>query len=152
MGIDMVLGCPDYAKHELLQKLEFGLPDAEYVKEGEKRAKVSGAKFTITNDPIEAIKGADIVYTDTWIAMDKPEEKAAAEEIKNIFMPYQVNAGLMKHAKADANFMHCLPAYRGNCVTADVIDGPQSIIYPQAENRLHVEKGIMVELLKPLKG
>ena len=151
MGLDLTLGCPDYSKHELLKKLEFGLPDAEWVKEGEKRAKVSGSKFTITNDPIEAIKGADIVYTDSWIAWDKPEEKAAAAEIKAIFDPYKVSTELMKHAKADANFMHCLPAYRGYEMTADVIDGPQAIIYAQAENRLHVEKGIMVELLKPLK-
>ena len=151
MGLDFVLGHPDYSKYPLLQKLQFGLPDAAYKAEGDKRAKVSGATIKYTTDPIEAIKGADVVYTDTWIAMDKPEEKEAAEDIKKIFMPFQVNAELMKHAKPDAIFMHCLPAYRGNCVTAEVIDGPQSVIYAQAENRLHVEKGIMVELLKPIK-
>jgi len=151
MGVDLVLGCPDYSKYPLLQKLNFGTPDQEYWQEGEKRAKVSGSTLKITHDPIEAIKDADVVYTDTWIAMDKPEEKAAAEDIKKIFNPFQVNAELMKHAKPDAVFMHCLPAYRGNCVTAEVIDGPQSIVYIQAENRLHVEKGMMVELLKPLK-
>lgn len=151
MGVDFVLGHPDYSKNPLLEKLGFGMPDKDYVKEGEKRSKISGTSIKFTTDPIEAIKGADVVYTDSWIAWDKPEEKEAAEEIKKIFSPYQVNAELMKHAKPDAIFMHCLPAYRGYCVTPEVIDGPQSVIYDQAENRLHVEKGIMVELLKPIQ-
>ena len=151
MGVNFVLGHPDYSKYPLLQKLGFGMPDKQYVAEGEKRAKVSGSSIKFTTDPIEAIKDADVVYTDSWIAWDKPEEKEAAEDIKKAFLPYQVNAELMKHAKPDAVFMHCLPAYRGYCVTSDVIDGPQSIIYDQAENRLHVEKGIMVELLKPIQ-
>jgi ornithine carbamoyltransferase len=105
---------------------------------------------SIEHDPIKAIKDADAVYTDTWIAFDRPEEKAAAEDIRKIFLPYQVNAELLKHAPK-AIVMHCLPAYRGNEITDEVMSGPQSVIYAQAENRMHVEKGMLIELLKPLK-
>lgn len=150
VGMDMVLACPDYSKHKLLKDLNFGLPNDKYWKEGLKRAKQSGAKLTVEHDPIKAIKDADVVYTDSWIAYDKPEEKAAAEDIRKIFLPYQVNEDILKHAP-NAIVMHCLPAYRGFEITDGVISGPQSVIYDQAENRLHVEKGIMVELLKPIQ-
>lgn len=150
VGMNMVLGCPDYSKHKLLRDLNFGLPMAKYWKEGLKRANQTGAKLTVEHDPIKAIKDADVVYTDSWIAYDKPEEKAAAEDIRKIFLPYQVNEEILKHAP-NAIVMHCLPAYRGFEITGGVISGPQSVIYDQAENRLHVEKGIMVELLKPIQ-
>jgi ornithine carbamoyltransferase len=150
VGMNMVLGCPDYSKHKLLQDLDFGLPMDKYWNEGLKRAKQTGAEITVEHDPIKAIKDADVVYTDTWIAYDKPEEKAAAEDIRKIFLPYQVNEEILKHAP-NAIVMHCLPAYRGNEITDGVMSGPQSVIYDQAENRLHVEKGIMVELLKPIR-
>lgn len=149
VGMNMVLGCPDYSKHKLLRDLDFGLPMDKYWNEGLKRAKQTGAKLTVEHDPIKAIKDADVVYTDSWIAYDKPEEKAAAEDIRKIFLPYQVNEDILKHAP-NAIVMHCLPAYRGFEITDGVISGPQSVIYDQAENRLHVEKGIMVELLKPI--
>ncbi len=148
VGMDMVLGCPDYSKHKLLQDLDFGLPLDKYWNEAQKRAKQTGSKITVEHDPIKAIKDADVVYTDSWIAYDRPEEKAAAEDIRKIFLPYQVNEEILKHAP-NAIVMHCLPAYRGNEITDGVIGGKQSVIYDQAENRLHVEKGIMVELLKP---
>lgn len=150
VGMDFTLSCPEYSKHALLQKLDFGLPAEKYWNEALARAKKSGSKLTIENDPVKAIKDADAVYTDTWIAFDRPEEKAVAEDIRKIFLPYQVNVQLLKHAPK-AIVMHCLPAYRGNEITDDVISGPQSVIYAQAENRLHVEKGMLVELLKPLK-
>ena len=151
VGMDMVLGCPDYSKHKLLQDLNFGLPMDKYWKEGLKRAEQTGATLTVEHDPIKAIKDADVVYTDSWIAYDKPEEKAAAEDIRKIFLPYQVNEEILKHAP-NAIVMHCLPAYRGFEITDGVISGKQSVIYDQAENRLQVEKGIMVELLKPKGG
>jgi ornithine carbamoyltransferase len=148
VGMNMVLGCPDYSKHKLLQDLHFGLPMEKYWKEGLKRAKITGSTLTVEHDPIKAIKDADVVYTDSWIAYDVPEEKAAAEDIRKIFLPYQVNEAILKHAP-NAIVMHCQPAYRGFEITEEVISGPQSAIYEQAENRLHVEKGLMVELLKP---
>lgn len=107
-------------------------------------AALTGATVTITNDPYEAVKDADIVYTDTWVSMGMEAEK---EKRAKIFMPYQVNNRLMEAAKADAIFMHCLPAYRGFEVTEDVIDGPQSVVFDEAENRLHAQKAVLVKLL-----
>lgn len=92
----------------------------------------------------KAVNNADIVYTDTWISMgDETEEENRLKLFKN----YQVNEGLMSLAKKDAIFMHCMPAHRGNEVTGEVIDGPQSVIFQQAENRLHVQKALMVKYL-----
>ena len=104
----------------------------------------SRGSLIITEDPIEAIKDADIVYTDTWVSMGMEEEKA---ERQKVFTPYQVNKELFAHAKPDAIFMHCLPAYRGFEVTEDVIDGPNSVIFDEAENRLHAQKAVMATLM-----
>jgi len=104
----------------------------------------SGAKILETNDPREAIKDADVVYTDTWVSMGQESEK---EKKIKVFKDYQVNAELFSLAKKDAMFLHCLPAYRGFEVTEDVIDGPNSAIFDEAENRLHVQKAIMVLLM-----
>ena len=95
-------------------------------------------------DPNEAVKDADVVYTDTWVSMGMESEK---EKRVKIFMPYQVNKQLMQKAKDDAIFMHCLPAYRDYEVTADVIDGPQSVVFDEAENRLHAQKAVLVKLM-----
>src|SRR6185503_14055405 len=105
------------------------------------RAKKENARVRVTHDPAEALPGADVVYTDVWASMG--QEDLLAERRRH-FKPYQVNAGAMHAAKPDAVVMHCLPAHRGEEITADVLDGPQSIILPQAENRLHVQKGILV--------
>lgn len=105
----------------------------------------AGRKLTITTDPFEAIRDADIVYTDTWVSMGQESEK---QERLKVFMPYQVNSELFSHAKQDALFMHCLPAYRGLEVTKDVIDGPNSVIFDEAENRLHAQKAVLVTLMK----
>ena len=107
-------------------------------------SKITGAEIILTEDPYEAVKDADVVYTDTWISMGQENEK---EERKKIFMPYQVNDKLMKEAKNDAIFRHCLPAYRQLEVDENVIDGPQSVIFDQAENRLHAQKAVLVKLL-----
>ena len=120
------------------------MPDAEVVENAKKDFKASGASLLITEDPAEAIKNADVVYTDTWVSMGMESEKA--ERIK-IFMPYQVNSNLMSHANSDAIFLHCLPAYRGYEVTEDVIDGKQSVIFDEAENRLHAQKAVMATLM-----
>lgn len=102
-------------------------------------ARASGASIRIGTDPEAAVKGADCVVTDTWVSMgDK-----GANRRHNLLKPYQVNARLMAKAKPDAIFMHCLPAHRGEEVTDEVIDGPQSVVFDEAENRLHAQKGIL---------
>lgn len=108
------------------------------------QAKLTGGSILQTEDPVEAIKDADAVYTDTWVSMGQESEKA--ERVK-IFMPYQVNEKLFANAKEDAIFMHCLPAYRGYEVTEGVIDGKNSVIFDEAENRLHAQKAVMVALM-----
>lgn len=118
--------------------------DSDVVANAKDDFKKYGSELILTNDPKEAIKDADVVYTDTWVSMGMESEK---EERQRVFMPYQVNGELFKLAAPDAVFMHCLPAYRGFEVTEDVIDGPQSIIFDEAENRLHAQKAVMVRLM-----
>ncbi len=108
-----------------------------------KLAKASGGSIAQTSDPTRAVADADVVYTDTWVSMGDEAEKAKR---LNIFVPYQITPALMKKAKPDGIFMHDLPAYRGNEVAGEVIDGPQSVVFDQAENRLHAQKGLMVYL------
>ena len=118
--------------------------DAEVVANAMDDFRKSGRKLGITSDPVEAIKDADIVYTDTWVSMGQEAEKA---ERQRIFTPYTVDGKLFSNAKDDAVFMHCLPAYRGFEVTEEVIDGPQSVIFDEAENRLHAQKAVMATLM-----
>jgi ornithine carbamoyltransferase len=99
----------------------------------------------ITRDPGAAARRADVIYTDVWASMGQEAETAAR---KRIFQPYQVNGELISHAAPDAVFMHCLPAHRGEEVTAEVIDSPRSVVFQQAENRLHAQKAVMLELMK----
>jgi ornithine carbamoyltransferase len=99
---------------------------------------------TVTNDPVEAVLGADIVYTDVWASMGKEKEH---EERVKVFKPYQVNAELVKRAKQDYIFMHCLPAHRGEEVTDEVADSKNSVIFDQAENRLHTQKALMALIM-----
>ncbi|MCZ4291392.1 ornithine carbamoyltransferase [Hoeflea alexandrii] len=110
-------------------------PDARFVEWARKR----GAEIDISADPDRAVKGADCVITDTWVSMNQ-EHKARGH---NIFVPYQVNEKLMQKANPDALFMHCLPAHRGEEVTDGVMDGPQSVVFDEAENRLHAQKAVM---------
>jgi ornithine carbamoyltransferase len=98
----------------------------------------------VTNDPWQAAHDADVIYTDTWISMGAENE---AEKRRQLFREYQVSTRLFAHTKADAIFMHCLPAHRGEEVTADVIDSKRSVVFEQAENRLHAQKAIMLELM-----
>jgi ornithine carbamoyltransferase len=102
-------------------------------------AERAGAQVRFLDDPEKAVAGADCVVTDTWVSMGDAE----GERRHNLLKPYQVNARLMEKAKPDTIFMHCLPAHRGEEVTADVIDGPQSVVFDEAENRLHAQKGIL---------
>jgi ornithine carbamoyltransferase len=120
-------------------------PDAAVIEE----AKAIGARILLTEDAAEAAAGADVLYTDVWTSMGQEEE---AQERRRIFRSYQVNAKLLAKAKKDAVVMHCLPAHRDEEITHDVMESPQSVIFDQAENRLHVQKGIMVWALAGLDG
>ena len=118
--------------------------NSDIVEAAKEDFKAGNSELLLTQDPIEAIKNADIVYTDTWTSMGQEEEKA--ERIK-AFNGYQINKELFSHAKFDAIFMHCLPAYRGYEVTEDIIDGKNSVIFDEAENRLHAQKAVMATLM-----
>jgi ornithine carbamoyltransferase len=123
---------------------EFSAAD-EVVADADERAAATGGSVALFTDPVEAVAGADIVVTDTWVSMGKEEEKAHRVAT---FGGYQVTSELMALAKPDALFLHCLPADRGYEVTAEVIDGPQSVIWDEAENRLHAQKALLVWLLQ----
>ncbi|HUI75216.1 MAG TPA: ornithine carbamoyltransferase [Candidatus Acidoferrum sp.] len=112
------------------------------------RASQTGGIVDVTNDPRAAVAGADIVYTDVWTSMGQESE---APERRQVFRPYQVNAELFALAKPDAVFMHCLPAHRGEEVMPDIIDSAHSVVFQQAENRLHVQKAILIELMKHMQ-
>jgi len=111
---------------------------------GQAFAKDSGARVAFLRDPHEATRNADVIYTDTWTSMG---QEAETEKRRKVFPPYQVNAALLQGAKPDVIVMHCLPAHRGEELTNDVMDGPHSVVFPQAENRMHAQKAILVHLL-----
>ena len=130
-------------------RFDFGLKVATPKEHGPRPAlrdwaRQSGAAITFLRDPEEAVAGADCIVTDTWVSMGDRDGKKR----HNVFKPYQVNSALMKLAKRDAIFMHCLPAHRGEEVTDEVIDGPQSVVFDEAENRLHAQKGILAWCLE----
>lgn len=104
-----------------------------------------GAEIRLLQDPLEAVQDVDVIYTDTWVSMGQEEE---ATQRQSVFPPYQVNAELLRQAPQHAVVMHDLPAYRGKEITDDVADGPQSLIFQQAENRLHAQKALLFDLLK----
>jgi ornithine carbamoyltransferase len=120
-------------------------PSAKIVEAAERIAASTGSTVQVGNDAREAVSGADAVYTDVWASMGQEDEAA---ERRRIFMPFQVNQKLFSQAAKHAVFMHCLPAHRGDEVTASVIDSPRSVVFDQAENRLHIQKAIMVLLLE----
>ncbi len=120
-------------------------PKDDAVAWARERSAKTGGSCTVTNDPVEAARNADVIYTDVWASMG---QEAEAAERKRIFAQYQVNAELMSHAKPSAIFMHCLPAHRGDEVTDEVIDSAQSVVFQEAENRLHAQKSILLECMK----
>ncbi|MCA6214021.1 MULTISPECIES: ornithine carbamoyltransferase [Thermococcus] len=123
-------------------------PDPKVIKWAEENSAESGGSFELLHDPIKAVKDADVIYTDVWASMG---QEAEAEQRRKIFMPFQVNKELVKHAKKDYIFMHCLPAHRGEEVTDDVIDSPNSVVWDQAENRLHAQKAAMALIMGGIK-
>ena len=133
VGMNMVCACPKGYQ-----------PDPKVLAEAQEDASKTGCTITVEEDVMKAVKGADVLYTDTWASMGQEEEHDAR---KKIFAPYQINAELLAAARPEAIVMHCLPAYRGEEITDDVIEGPQSVVFDQAENRLHVQKAIMALLM-----
>ena len=129
-GFEFVLACPE----------ELSPPESEL-----SAATRAGSRVRLLRDPEQAVADADCVVTDTWVSMgdEDPAGNSNGAARHNLLAPYQVNAALMSRAKPDALFMHCLPAHRGEEVTVDVIDGPQSVVGDEAENRLHAQKSIL---------
>jgi ornithine carbamoyltransferase len=121
----------------------YDMPD-NAVKTGKQIAEKSGSSITLLEDPHEAVKGADAIYTDTWTSMGQEEE---AKKREAVFPPYQVNEKLVKQAKDRVIVLHCLPAHRNHEITDEVADGPHSRLFPQAHNRMHAQKAILVKLL-----
>ena len=123
-------------------------PDAAVVARAEEIAASTGGSVAVTEDPVEAVAGADVVATDTWVSMGMEAEADARKGAASPFEPFRVDAALMAHADEGAVFLHCLPAYRGHEVTAEVIDGPQSLVWQEAENRLHAQKALLSWLVE----
>lgn len=123
-------------------------PNPEILARAEDLAAQHGGSVLITDDPVAAVSGSDAVATDTWVSMGRETEKSERQGQTSPFLRFQVNAELMAHADSDAVFLHCLPAYRGYEVTAEVIDGPQSVVWDESENRLHAQKAVLAWLVE----
>lgn len=121
-------------------------PDPEIVAAAERIARDTGASLRVCREPLDAVRGADAVYTDAWLSMGDDETERATRIAR--LRPYQVDAALLRAAAADALFMHCLPDHRGEEVTAEVVDGPRSVVFDQAENRLHTSVALLFALLR----
>ena len=141
----LLIGCAKTGVNIAVARPQGYGPDPEAVRHAEEAAETSGATISIVEDPEEAVKGSDAIYTDTFVSMGMEKEKQAR---LSTFIPrYQVNKTLLSHAKPGAIFLHCLPAHRGEEVTVEVIDGPQSVVWDEAENRLHTAKGLLSLIL-----
>ncbi len=134
LGVSMTIGTPEGYR-----------PSSSVMERSQELAGESGATIAWTSDPAEAVRDADMVYTDTWTSMG---QEAEAEKRRAIFAPYQVNRALFSQAKPNALFMHCLPAHRNEEVTDEIIDSRNSVVFQEAENRLHAQKAVMLELLR----
>jgi ornithine carbamoyltransferase len=124
-------------------------PAPEIMQQAEERAEEAGTELSVMDDPYAAVRGADFIYTDTWYSMG---QEAEAAERRPVFKSYQVNAELLRAAGPNTKVLHCLPAHRGDEITDEVLDGPASVVYDQAENRLHAQKALLVELLAHPRG
>lgn len=144
MANSYLLGGATAGMHVRIAGPEGYLPADSVVAEAQQRAAETGGSILVTTDPDQALAGADVVITDTWVSMGQEDEKEARAQV---FKPYTVNTEAMNRADSNAIFLHCLPAYRGYEVTADVIDGPASVVFDEAENRLHAQKALMAFLL-----
>jgi ornithine carbamoyltransferase len=134
LGVNVTIACPEGYD-----------PDPTALKDAMEDAKATGARIEVVHDAMEGVRNADAIYTDVWASMGQESE---TEKRKAIFQPFQVNKKLMANAKTGAIFMHCLPAHRGDEVTDEVIDSPASVVFQEAENRLHAQKAVMYQLMK----
>ena len=140
MAHSLMVGCAMMGMHVTVGTPKGHDPNPDIVKKAAAFAKKNRKKLEVLRDPLEAVAGADIIYTDVWASMG--QEKEHAKRVR-IFKPYQVNSKLVAKARKNAIVMHCLPAHRGEEITDDVVDGSHSVVFDQAENRLHVQKAIM---------
>jgi ornithine carbamoyltransferase len=140
----LMLGCASMGSHFSAAVPRGYEPPRELVELAQRRAKESGGSVKLVHDPREAVSGAEVVYTDVFVSMGKEEER---EKRKRDFQGFQVNSQLLSLADEEVIFMHCLPAHRGEEVTDEVMDGPHSVVFDQAENRLHVQKAVLFKLL-----
>lgn len=145
MGNSWLLAGATAGMHVRIASPEGYVPDAAIVERAAAIAARTGGSATVGHDPVAAVTGADVVVTDTWVSMGKEDEAAAREKV---FAPYSLTSSLFDHAKPDAIAMHCLPAYRGKEVDAEVIDGIQSVVWDEAENRRHAQKAILTFLME----
>ena len=145
MGQSYLLGFATAGMHIRVAGPEGYHPREDIVRDAERIAKETGGSVTVSVDPVEAVQGADVIITDTWVSMGQESETEARVAL---FGDYRVTPELMGHAADDAIFMHCLPAYREYEVAPEVIDGPQSVVWDEAENRLHAQKALMTWLLR----
>ncbi|SER37080.1 ornithine carbamoyltransferase [Gracilibacillus ureilyticus] len=143
MAHSLMIGCAKMGLDVAVAAPESYQPKPEITELAQSFAE--GTEVLVTEDPVEAVKNADIIYSDVWASMGQEAEQKARE--KAFAATYQVNTELFTHAKDDAIFMHCLPAHRGEEVTSEIIDGPQSVVFQEAENRLHAQKALMVALM-----
>jgi ornithine carbamoyltransferase len=144
MGNSWLLAGATAGMHVILSGPEGYLPSEEMFRRARDITSYAGGSVSGTHDPVAAVTGADVVVTDTWVSMGKEEESAAREQV---FADYSLTSALLAHAEPDALVMHCLPAYRGKEIAADVLDGPQSVVWDEAENRRHAQKAILTYLL-----
>ncbi|MRG88265.1 ornithine carbamoyltransferase [Salinibacillus xinjiangensis] len=144
MAHSLLIGCAKVGMDISIATPKGYEPDLQICEEAKSIALNTGSTIEILEDPKQAVKNADVIYSDVWASMGQEEEQKMREQQ---FHSYQVNQQLIELAKKDVSFMHCLPAHRGEEVTVEVIDGPHSIVFEQAENRLHAQKGLMVALM-----
>lgn len=141
----LLLGCSRLGINMSVATPEGYAPAVEIVEQAKEFARLTGAEIEIMSSPVDAVAAANAVYTDVWASMGQESEAAAR---KNLFASYQVDAALMREARTDAIFMHCLPAKRGQEVTDEVIESAHSVVFDQAENRLHTQKALLISMLQ----
>jgi ornithine carbamoyltransferase len=148
MAHSYLLGCTLAGMHVRIGTPQTHRPRADILARAQQIAAEQGGSVTVTSDPVDAVTGADVVATDTWVSMGMEDESDTRKGPGGPFQPFQVNDALMGGAADDAIFLHCLPAYRGYEVSADVIDGPHSVVWDESENRLHVQKAVISWLME----
>jgi len=143
----LLIGCAEVGMHMTAGVPKGYEPDAHLLSEARRIAQDTAARIEVVHDPFEAVRNADVLYTDVWVSMGREKER---EERERLFLPFQVNEKLVRAANPDTVVMHCLPAHRGLEITDEVVDGPHSIVFDQAENRLHAQKAILARFLAGL--